>query len=123
MAEPATQNLCSRNEALEKKITGSLSPTFTLDDDHPGRELMNQLVDNASKCIRAANQTERTLRQSKSRGGKVSIGLYEDVVYVTTVQIEVMDEVLSLKRKKKKKKKKKKKTDLHRSLERLRTIR
>lgn len=72
------------------------SPSSTHDDDHPGRELMNQLVDNASKSIREAYQTERAPRQSKSRGGKVSIGLCEDVVYVITVQFEVTDEALSL---------------------------
>ena len=85
-----------QQEVLSPMEPDPPSPTSVHDDDHPGRDLMNQLVDNASKSIRAAYQTERAPRQSKSRGGKVSIGLCEDVVYVITVQFEVMDEVLSL---------------------------
>lgn len=85
-----------QQEVLRPMEPDPPSPASIHDDDHPGRELMNQLVDNASKSIRAAYQTERAPRQSKSRGGKVSIGLCEDVVYVITVQFEVMDEVLSL---------------------------
>ena len=86
----------TEHEVLHPMDPDPPSPSSVQDEGHPGREIMNQLVDNASKSIRAAYQTERAPRQSKSRGGKVSIGLCEDVAYVITVQFEVMDEVLSL---------------------------
>lgn len=86
----------TQQEMLQPMEPDVPNPLSIHEKDQPGRKLMNQLVDNASKGIRTAYQTERAPRQSKSRGGKVSNGLCEDVAYVISIQFEVMDEVLSL---------------------------